>query len=218
MSDVGRRKLREGSEACEEVRRRLMSNGGSDEDESVLRGALVILRSAMNWLEETEQFEEAHAWLDKGGRLAREAFPAGCQFPFRDGTYYIECPVALAHNRHGLSVGFVVRKRECSICRIDPEDCPHINGRLYGGQRCISVITDADILEISVVGRPAQPDARTKSMSIGMQELRDSLGDDFVPGVPVTCDRCLSRCDGVVRPFENFELEISEEKGGGAER
>lgn len=160
----------------------------------------------MNWLEGSEYFETAHVALDMAGKLAREYFPEGCVFPYRDGTYYVECPVALAHNRIGLSPGIVIKSQECSICGNDPQDCPHIAGRTYDGKRCIRIINDGDILEVSLVGRPAQPDARIESMSIDMNDFRMSLGPDFAPGVPVTCDRCLSACDGVAWPFEDPSL------------
>lgn len=206
----GLRKLAAGEQVYESVRKSCSSSPGpSEEDETNLREALHTLRSAMNWLEGTKDFERAHETLDGAGTLAREVFPVGCLFPYRDGTYFTECPVALAHNRSGMSIGFVARAAECSICGQDPEDCPHISGRLYDGERCVRIITDLDLLEVSLVARPAQPDARIMSMSIDMKDLREDLGEDlgeeFTPGVPVTCDRCLSPCDGVVYPFENMD-------------
>jgi hypothetical protein len=159
----------------------------------------------MNWLEDTEHFEVAHDVLDKAGNLARRAFPHGCVLPYRDDGYFMECPVALAHNRVGMSIGFVARAIECSICGRDPDECPHITGRMYDGKRCIRRITDLDLLEVSFVARPEQPDARIMGMSVDMSDLRESLGEEFSPGVPVTCDRCLSPCDGMARPFEEID-------------
>jgi hypothetical protein len=143
---------------------------------------------------------------DKAGALAREIFPHGCQLSYRDEAYFQECPVALAHNRSGMSVAFVTRAAECSICGQDPEDCLHINGRVYDGKRCTRIITDADILEISLVGRPAMPDARIMSISVDFDDLRKRLGEKFTPGIPVTCDNCLIPCDGVAQPFEDIDF------------
>jgi hypothetical protein len=151
----------------------------------------------MNWLEGTEHFEEAHILLDEGGALAREVFPEGCLLAYRDGGYFIECPVALAHNRSGLSIAYVANSAECSICGGDPEDCLHVTGRMYDGNRCVRIVKDLEILEISLVGRPAIPDARIISMSVDTQDLRAELGEAFTPGIPVTCDRCLRPCEGV---------------------
>lgn len=211
MSDAhvvnrGLQRLREGQHTVESLADQCYSGRATEEDHRLLRETHRTLRSAMNWLEDSEHFETAHVALDEAGKIARECFPDGCVFPYRDGTYYVECPVALAHNRVGLSPGILIKSAMCSICKNDPEDCAHIAGRTYDGQRCIRVINDAEILEISLVGRPAQPDARIESMSIDIDEFRTSLGPDFTPGVPVTCDRCLSVCDGVARPFEDPSL------------
>lgn len=73
----------------------------------------------------------------------------------------------------------------------------------YDGQKCVHMITDADIVEFSLVGRPAQPDARILSVSVQMNELKQKFGKEFHPGVPVTCDMCLSPCGGIYRPYED---------------
>lgn len=208
MTANGLAKLRAGQEAYEQAARACVApDGPTEEDNNKLRGALATLRSALNWLEDTENFEVAHDALDKAGKLARTVFPQGCALPYRDGGYFMECPVALAHNRVGMSAGFVARAVECSICGRDPDECPHITGRIYDGERCVRTITEADVLEVSLVARPAQPDARIMSMSVDMSDLRESLGEEFVPGIPVTCDRCLSPCNGVARPFEERYAE-----------
>jgi hypothetical protein len=65
-------------------------------------------------------------------------------------------------------------------------------------------IHEADLFEVSLVARPAQPDARIESISVGRNELRKRLGSKFTPGMPVFCDNCLTPCGGVVRPFEDM--------------
>lgn len=204
MSGVsrGHEILAEGSRLYGRGARIVGSEGPTPEAESALRSALHTLRSAMNWLEDTADFEIAHARLDAAGRLARENFKKGCRLTLRDGQYWQECPAALAHNRVGLSPGYVIRKAECCICHSDPGNCNHITGREYDGEVCVRLITEADLLEVSLVGRPAQPDARLTGMSVSLNELQDRLGDRFRPGTPVTCDNCLLTCEGVARPFE----------------
>lgn len=166
------------------------------------REVLADLRSSMDWLEDTDDFERAHEALDQAGKFAREVYPEGCVFQQHDGSYWVECPVALAHNRIGLSTGFIIYAAECSICGADPEDCPHITGRLYDGEPCVRIITDGRVTDVSYVARPNQPDCRITSLSIPHSVLQEKLGDEFKPGVQVTCDRCLSDCDGVSRAFE----------------
>jgi hypothetical protein len=201
----GLAKLRVGQAGYEEVAMACSSPSGPTEaDHKKLRGALATLRSAMNWLEDTEHFEAAHSMLDKAGVLARTEFAEGCALPYENGTYFMDCPVALAHNRVGMSIGFIARAVECSICGRDPDECTHITGRIYDGKRCIRRITDLDLIDVSFVARPKQPDARIMRMSVDMSDLREWIGQEFTPGVPVTCHRCLGECDGVARPFEDL--------------
>lgn len=174
-----------------------------------LRRLLGALRSAMNWLEDTSYFEEAHALMDRAGRLARMHFADDCHLTFEGDSYFMECPVALAHNRVGMSPGMRVVQSECSICGLDPDDCMHITGREYEGHTCYRRITEVDLLEISLVGRPAQPDARIMKMSVDERDIRQALGSQYERGVPVLCDRCLSKCAGVVRPFEGHSHTVT---------
>jgi hypothetical protein len=202
----GERLLAEGSRLVGRAAATLSIEGPTEEAGAQLRHSLSILRSAMNWLEDSSLFDVAHERLDLAGRLAREHFPEGCALSFRDGTYFQECPAALAHNRMGMSVGYVVREAECSICHKDPEDCDHIKGQLYDGERCVRIIKRADLMEVSLVGRPAQPDARVMSVSVETEEMRRRLGSDFRRGMSILCDSCLSPCHGVARPFESTSV------------
>jgi hypothetical protein len=158
------------------------------------RTALATLRRAMDWLEDSPDFDEAHLVLDLAGAYVRRTF--GCELPY-DGEYQQRCPVALAHVRVGMSVAYVARERQCSICGQDPDACPHIRGRLYDGRVCHSVVTRADLLEVSLVSRPVDLDARIEAFSVPRQTLRVELGTAFRPGVAISCDRCLSPCAGV---------------------
>lgn len=200
----GHKRLLSGSRQYGRVARLLPLEGATDDLHDELRQSLHALRGAMNHLDyhDTVGFETAHARLDAAGKLAREEFPDGCQLAYHDGVYHQECPVALAHNRIGLSPGIKIRAVECSICRSDPDDCEHMRGRDYGGQKCVHMITEGDILEVSVVGRPAQPDARITSISVDTNKLKRKFGKEFHHGVPVTCDMCLSPCGGICRPYE----------------
>ena len=206
----GLARLKTGSRLYGQAARLIDTMGPTSEAERILRSSFEILRSAMNWLEGTSHFELAHRRLDDAGALARQTFPEGCHLTFEGQIYYQECPVALAHTRVGMSPGYIVREAECSICGKDPEDCRHIRGRVYDGQRCVRILKQLDLLEVSVVSRPAQPDARFTKQSVGRDELVAGLGEAFNPGEPVPCDRCLGRCPGVSRPFENSSVRPGE--------
>lgn len=199
----GLRLLAEGSRLLGKASVAVAAEGPSPAVERDLRKSLGVLRSAMNWLEDSPEFEVAHQRIDAAGKLAREHFSLGCGLSFEDGEYFQECPVALAHNRVGLSMGYIVREAECSICQQDPEDCDHITGHFYGDERCIRIIKQLDLLEVSLVGRPAQPDARITRMSIPLSDIRAKLGNRVVGGTRIICDRCLTSCSGVRRPFES---------------
>lgn len=196
-------RLKAGSRLYGQAARLIDIEGPTAKAEHILRRSLSILRSAMNWLEDTNHFEAAHRRLDDAGNLARQHFPEGCRLTIEGHAYFQECPVALAHTRVGLSPGYIVREAECSICGQEPEDCPHIRGRIYDGQECHRILKQLDVLEVSFVGRPAQPDARIQSVSVDRSELMSKFGAAFSPGVPVTCDKCLTVCHGVSRPFED---------------
>jgi hypothetical protein len=197
--DTGLERLAHGREQLKAAQAVVQNEGATGQAEDDTRAALSTLRSAVDWLEDTDRFDEAHAQLDEAGAYTRSTF--GCWLHC-DGAYYEQrCPVALAHNRVGMSIAFVVEESECTICHQAPETCSHVTGRVYNGERCARLITKGRILEVSVVARPAQPDARFLAVSVPISDLVEALGPDFEPGMDVSCDRCLSPCDGVSRPW-----------------
>lgn len=197
MTDEGSRRL----EAAQDAARRVHALDGSllADSEEAARSALQTARSAMDWLEDTDQFEEAHLLLHKLGQEVRATW--GCQLGHDDRGYWRGCPVDLAHIRCGLSPGMVIGASECSVCHRDPADCDHITGRTYGTETCYRLITEVKaILEVSLVSRPAQPDARLGRVSISTTDLQDALGEEWAPGMPVSCDKCLLPCPGFTHP------------------
>lgn len=53
--------------------------------------------------------------------------------------------------------------------------------------------------EVSVVSKPAHPEARFSAIDIPISDLVEKLGDAFTPGVEVSCDRCLLPCPGLMK-------------------
>ena len=189
------------------------------------RQALGRLRSALNWAEDTEFEDEAHRSLDDAGRWVCETF--GCKLTRSGATYTQTCPVALSHGGIGMSVGGVAKQRVCSLCGADVSECEHMPGTAYlvpGGadelgwcrvclkESCghvptdsyrvslVSIIREMTFDEVSIVSKPAHPDARMMSVSIDVAALSTELGDGFVPGADVRCSRCLLPCEGLHRP------------------
>lgn len=179
---------------------RLLHGSLAEDDKELLSTALATLRSATNWLEGHALFEKAHAALDYGGRVQRVAFPGNCALHEHDGTYTQRCPVVLAHNRIGMSIGGIIEESSCSVCGEDPDDCHHIHGRDYDGVRCVRIIHKFRLDHIGFVENPDFPDARILEAPINPEDLRATLGEAFEPGMAVICGRCLKPCSGVYRP------------------
>jgi len=53
------------------------------------------------------------------------------------------------------SVGGVIKKSNCSICKEPYSKCDHIKGRLYNGELCVREITEMELEEASLVDVPA---------------------------------------------------------------
>jgi hypothetical protein len=194
--------------------------------ETEARTALDRSARAFWWAEETPLEEEQHLLMHQIGRWTRSNF--GCWLDFEGGTYKHRCPVAIAHKRIGNSMGFTA-DRICSLCGGDLSECPHHRGRTYwvrsgpweGGacrvcleDECrhrpnrlyrasvVSIIKNIDVLrEVSLVRRPAQPEARLTELPVSTADLRRALGPRFKAGMPVSCDRCLGECQGIEDPF-----------------
>jgi hypothetical protein len=78
------------------------------------------------------------------------------------------------------SVGMIVKKAECSICGEEYGECDHIKGRAYMGEQCVRNITEAELLESSIVDKPANKRCRIISFSDG-GVMRDFLTWRVIP-------------------------------------
>ena len=195
--------------------------GDPKEAEQRARAALDRVVRAFWWAEDRPEEEPVHELTHELGRWVRETF--GCTILPRNGRYEQRCPVAIAHKRMGMSIGFTAQ-RLCSLCGEDISECQHMPGTAYlvpGGigpagicpvclsETCeehyaahtyrvsaIARVVSGDLQEISLVDRPAQPEARLTSIPLPTDKLQDVLGPGFTPGMPVSCDKCLSGCWG----------------------
>lgn len=198
--------------------------------EDYVRRSLATAASAYNWLEDTEYEDAAHADLHRYGRYARESLPDRCELGWNGRSYEHRCPVSIAHKRIGFSIGFT-GQRFCSVCGQDVSECAHVPGQFYdveGGRdgegkcrvclgepcevhvkgqtyrvRAHSQIRSASIVEVSLVDKPKQPDARLTAVPIDSLRLQEYLGPEFTLGMRVSCDQCLEPCPGVNRPFRD---------------
>ena len=77
------------------------------------------------------------------------------------------------------SVGTVVHKIECSICREDYEQCEHLAGLPYMGEMCSTIVTSAELDHISLVKEPADKRCRITTFgSKGVQRNRMTLREE----------------------------------------
>lgn len=201
-----------------------MLTSENDDAESEARTALSRFASALNWAEGSPFEHAVHARMDQAGRWVRERF--GCNLHREGNEYFQRCPIALGHNRMGMSVAGLSRKL-CSICGEDFSECPHrpseqyiVEGGLGPLEWCrvcgecdgcehlpderyraelIVIVVEMQVEEVSIVDNPAFPDARITSVSYSLDDLRQTVGEDFEPGVEVACNRCLLDCHGLSR-------------------
>jgi hypothetical protein len=59
------------------------------------------------------------------------------------------------------------------------------------------IVTSADLREVSIVARPAQPDARIQAIEITPADIAHAFGRALPPGARLNCDKCLSSCEGL---------------------
>jgi hypothetical protein len=190
--------------------------------EAEARRAIGASAKAFWRAEETEYEDREHDLMHELGRWTRQTF--GCSVSFDGKEYKQRCPIAIAHKRLGFSIAFVA-DRICSICGGDLSECPHLRQRAYwvrGGigpsgqcpvclseQGCshrndhlyrvsvVSIIREIrELPSISLVSRPAMPEARLTELPISNRDLVRSLGQGFRPGMPLSCDECLRPCTG----------------------
>lgn len=196
---------------------------GRRKAEALARQALGVLARALDWAEGGVEEKAAHQRLDAAGREVRKTF--GCSLTRRGADFVQDCPVALAHNRVGFSIGAVAGKRTCSLCGLEASDCEHrknlaymvpggseelgwcrvcltegacdhLSDRLYRAS-VVHFLSELELEEVSLVSTPAHPEARIQAMNISRAEVEAKLGRHLPAGARVSCDRCLLTCPGL---------------------
>jgi hypothetical protein len=189
----------------------LLIRGPAEVAETAARNSLAGFASSLNWLEDTDEFDEAHRLLDLAGGYVRRTF--GCSLHWTGSSYEQRCPVAIAHKRIGVSPEIVLAGWDCTICGADAETCEHIAGRVYNGEQCgRSARGPIRVLGMAWVNRPDQPDARLTALPLPMDELREKMPAEWRPGMPLSCDRCLLPCDGM----EEFDFADLQQRAANA--
>jgi len=93
-----------------------------------IKKSMKAAMDALNYLEDHELREEAHAAIHRAAFVNRGLF--GCPIVLRDDEYWTDCPINISHLRMGVSAG-LVSDFECSVCGEMVEDCDHQMGQPY---------------------------------------------------------------------------------------
>lgn len=102
---------------------------------------------------------------------------AASNHPFNDG--HLTCYIAKLNGYEKLlfpkmmfaSVGYLIKKTECSICGLEYEDCNHMKGKFYSGELCVREIHEAELEEASLVENPANKLCRILSLTFDDKEV-----------------------------------------------
>ncbi|MEV7720631.1 hypothetical protein [Streptomyces sp. NPDC088184] len=127
--------------------------------------------------------------------ICRQDLSSDACFHFRDRSYW--------------TPGGADSGGPCRVCGGD--SCDHREDTLYRAV-VVGVISEAANMvlhEVSIVRKPAQPEARFAEIPIGSDELAESLGPGFLAGVQVNCDKCLGGCWG----FTELPAEVLSGEG-----
>ena len=137
------------------------------------------------------------------GRRVHAEF--GCRLSFKDGEYWVTCPVMLSHDKLGFSIGGS-GKSVCSICGEDTFACSHVSGRLYDGVpakhaygicnicgeqkgcshkegeiynavRAISIVVDLRLDHVALVDNPANPLAVVHAHTLAESDILKWLSE-----------------------------------------
>ena len=177
-----------------------IDNKKMDLAETFYRRSLVKIREALLW----EPEEKPHSkYLHDVGRRIHDIF--GCQLEFKDGLYWVTCPVMLSHSKGGFSIGGS-GKAICSICGTDIFDCPHVKGRtydsvvakrhhdicnicvqrecehkegeIYDGVQVFAMVVELNLDHVSFVQNPANPLCVVHCYSVPKSDLLEMLPED----------------------------------------
>lgn len=192
-----------------------------DAIEPCIKKSVNAAMDALNYLEDHELMEEAHAAIHRAAFVKRGLY--GCPIVLRDDEYRTDCPVNISHLRMGVSAG-LVSDFECSICGELVEDCEHMMGELYSkvaartdeGKCAIcdsfgcehsegeiflvqarAIALNIKAAEVSFVARPRYPLARIVEEFKDLGPLHDDPRvQDAARHGNLNCDADLGPCKG----------------------
>lgn len=202
--------------------------------EPIIRRSESAAVAALNYLEDQELAEVAHAAIHRAAFMRRGLY--GCPIVLRDDDeFWTNCSINMSHLRAGMSAG-LISDFECSICGRLVEDCDHNMSEVYDktashddeGKCSICAATACEhevgkayptaayanarhmmAEEVSMVARPRYPQARIVEKSIDLGQA----GDD--PQVRRAAQHNALNCDGCLGPCKGFnDMQTWKERRG----
>jgi hypothetical protein len=163
--------------------------------EPALRHAIELLVDAflLDRTENADCFARAHRL---GAEVERRF---GCR-SHRDeqGNWVNDCGVLALHSRLGQSVGGIIHT-ECSICRAGAFECEHVEDEEYDGQRCVHIVQQWDVAEVSLTPRPRDPRWYRMNSPQTTAQVERELGRRLHHGETPVCHHC-PHCYGRAGP------------------
>jgi hypothetical protein len=98
----------------------------------------------------------------------------------------------------------------CPVCQQD--ECHHSPDRLFR-VGVVAIIKEADLREVSLVSRPAHPGARLTAIPVDNADLMAHFRENYAPGLPLSCDKCLGNCTGFDELTEPGDSTVVPESG-----
>jgi len=186
--------------------------------EQAARRMTKLAVEALNFLEDTELADRAHALVDSTALLSSGLY--GCKLWVEDGEVWTDCPIRMSHVRWGVSLEMTT-EWGCSICNERFDVCPHDPSTEYEvttthatgscsichEHECehedgtiVAVRPFPTTLSISsgataMVARPRYPRARATAMTLDIP-ADTPLYRQAEEGV-LFCDQCRQSCAGL---------------------
>lgn len=169
-----------------------LRNGREQEAEGLYRRAIERLVDAflVDRAGHASCFTAAH----QIGQFVQRRF--GCSLTSDDGGEYwaTGCGVLALHQRLGSSFSGITRGH-CSICGREDFQCAHVAGRRYGDERCVRIVDEVDLRELSVVPFPEDPRCYRVEVLRSRSELESDFGGPLPAQVEPVCTHC-AECSG----------------------
>jgi hypothetical protein len=177
----------------------LLAELAPQEAEQKGREALALGASAFYWLDGTELGEVTHQELHEWAASSVRASDANCTSPAHPTSKDVPSlshtsGLALALGSRGTVSARSAAKMYPSVC-MSPDCSEHSSDHVYP-TRAGTIVTEGAPHEVSIVPKPAHPDARLTAIPIYSAELVEYLGPKFRIGMPVICSQCLGDCAG----------------------